>query len=741
MKSLVLFFAATSLLGLSSPPAQAAPAVPFGGHAFTYSSAVIKPNSQTQAQMDTVVGTFYDSWKAAYVSGGCVAGRRRINYDGASQTVSEAHGYGMLAAVLMAGHDAEAQTLFDDFYRYFRAHNATGTGGADMMAWKQDAGCANIEGADTASDGDLDIAMALLMADRQWGSCGAINYKAEGLKVVTALKAGVLDTSKRYVKLGNWVTTADAKFYPSTRSSDFMPSHYRSFKWASGDATWDNVLNTTYDIVAAIQANHSPTTGLIPDFIKNPLSSPAPVNVPFLENDATDPGWGYNACRDPWRLTTDLVASGDTRTAAAMLKIKTFIKTASGGSATNLDAERALNGTVIGNYEEMSFSAPYMVGAMSDPSDQAWLNLLWTRVSTRPLQGYFGDSIKLISLIVASGNWWQPEAFGDPCSTGSPTSTPTRTPSPSATATRTTAVSFTSTLTPSATATRTTAVSFTSTVTPSSTATRTPATTFTSTVTASATATRTTAVSFTPTVTPSVTATRTTATSSTSTVTPSVTATRTTVASFTSTGTASATSTQTPAFSFTPTPSATVTASRTAVVTFTSTATASATASHTAVVTFTATNTASATASRTATAMATSSATPTASATATVTAQASGTPSPAVPSATATSTAAATEESAGPLVIRQALALPNPNPAAVALQLSGSADQVTVKVYSSAYALVASQSGGPRAAGWAQVALPADFSRAPNGTYFFVLEAARGEKRSAPVKGKLVLVR
>ena len=33
-------------------------------------------------------------------------------------------------------------------------------------------------------------------------------------------------------------------------------------------------------------------------------------------------------------------------------------------------------------------------------------------------------------MIVASGNWWQPEYYGDPCAVGTPTftATPTKTP-------------------------------------------------------------------------------------------------------------------------------------------------------------------------------------------------------------------------------------------------------------------------------------------------------------------------
>ena len=42
------------------------------------------------------------------------------------------------------------------------------------MAWAQNQSCQNVSGPDSATDGDLDIAYALLLADRQWAINGAI---------------------------------------------------------------------------------------------------------------------------------------------------------------------------------------------------------------------------------------------------------------------------------------------------------------------------------------------------------------------------------------------------------------------------------------------------------------------------------------------------------------------------------------------------------------------------------------
>jgi endo-1,4-beta-D-glucanase Y len=175
---------------------------------------------------------------------------------GGNLTVSEAHGYGMVLMALMAGHDPQAQTIFDGMFAYFRDHPSGIT--PSLMSWYQSGSCANASGNDTASDGDLDIAFALLLADKQWGSCGAVNYLDEARNVIAGIKSGELDPTKQFVTLGDWMSPGDAPYDDATRSSDFMPDHYRSFLAATSDGTWTDVLEQTYDIVAALQANRPP---------------------------------------------------------------------------------------------------------------------------------------------------------------------------------------------------------------------------------------------------------------------------------------------------------------------------------------------------------------------------------------------------------------------------------------------------------------------------------------------------
>ena len=410
--------AAIVLLTFVAAPAPAAPNHPFGSHPATYAAGSIKPSHVAQATLDQAVRDFYDQWKTTYVKQACGPGRYVVEAKaGAGNlTVSEAHGYGMMLMALMAGHDPDAQAIFDGMFAYFRDHPSGIT--PSLMSWYQRTSCANANGNDTASDGDLDIAQALLLADKQWGSCGAVDYLAEAQSVIAGIAAGELDATGRFVKLGDWVSPGGAPYDDATRTSDFMPDHYRSFLAATSDATWTNLLEHTYDVVAALQASHSPATGLLPDFVIDPLGTPDPAPANFLEGP-TDGAYAYNACRDPWRLATDFLISGETRAQTAVQAINAWIRTKTANDPDAITAGWALDGsdTPGTNYRSMAFVAPFGVGAMVDASNQAWLNDVWDLVVATPLsaEGYYENTLKLLSMIVMSGSWWAPEGVSGSC--------------------------------------------------------------------------------------------------------------------------------------------------------------------------------------------------------------------------------------------------------------------------------------------------------------------------------------
>jgi hypothetical protein len=93
------------------------------------------------------------------------------------------------------------------------------------------------------------------------------------------------------------------------------------------------------------------------------------------------------------------------------------------------------------------------------------------------------------------------------------------------------------------------------------------------------------------------------------------------------------------------------------------------------------------------------------------------------------------------LQVLQAVPLPNPNPAAFRILLSGPADACTVQVYSTAMVRLASLSRhAALPGGWME--LDARELGLANGTYFFEVSASRGDVRSLkPFIGRLVVLR
>ncbi len=391
--------------------AHASPAqnYPFPNHT-AYSGSHIKPDNYTQAELDSQAESFYDEWKAAYLKNDCGNSNEYYVFSGGGAiNVSEAQGYGMMIEAYFAGYDPNAQTYFDGLYHFFKAHPSYINN--NLMDWQQIT-CNDSASSDddSASDGDIDIAFALLLADAQWGSNGSINYLAEAQTVIAAIMQDEINPNTWTVKLGDWSDAGNPGYYYGTRSSDFITDHFRSFFCASGDSSWLKVVDTCYALVADMQTNYSPSTGLIPDFITDVNTTPAPAGPNYLEGPY-DGDYYYNACRVPWRLGTDYLLHGELRAKTAVNNINNWLVGATGANVGNISNGYILDGTAIYNWNDATFIGPFAVGAMADVGQQAWLNDLYTElVVNNPLSGgdYYSNTLKLLSMIVLSGNYWTP---------------------------------------------------------------------------------------------------------------------------------------------------------------------------------------------------------------------------------------------------------------------------------------------------------------------------------------------
>lgn len=381
---------------------------PFPQHV-PYAKGTIEPNQFTQPQLDKAVEQFYTQWKARYIKTVPNKSESYIWFEDkdSKQCVSEGQGYGMGIVALMADYDPSAKITYDNLYRYYRSHPSDR--GPHLMAWAQTTKGKDLDKT-SASDGDMDIAYSLLLANTQWGSNGTINYLQEAKNMIADIMQYEINHKTWSVLLSNAIEY-DSKDYFDTRSSDFMPANFKAFEQATGDKRWNNVIDNGYKLFNFMQNKYSPDAGLVPDFIVhlNKTAKPAPRH--YLESPY-DGYYNYNACRVPWRVATDYLLTGDTRSKVFVQKINRWVRETTDNNTYNLSAGYTLEGNDIhGRYfEALSFITPFAVSAMVDQNNQQWLNHVWDYTMQFKLKDfdYYDNTIKMLNLIIISENYWAP---------------------------------------------------------------------------------------------------------------------------------------------------------------------------------------------------------------------------------------------------------------------------------------------------------------------------------------------
>jgi endo-1,4-beta-D-glucanase Y len=309
----------------------------------------------------------------------------------------------MMILPVMAGYDPEAQTIFDGLWAFARSHPSEVD--SRLMDWA----VPDTNGNASAFDGDVDMALGLLMADAQWGSEGTVNYQAEAQTLIAGILESTIGQDSHLPMLGDWVQQNGSPYNQYTpRASDFVLVNFRAFDKETSDPVWQDVVLQSQQIMTAIQSDYSPETGLIPDFMIRAETGYQPAPPNFLES-VTDGAYGYNAGRIPWRVGLDALLYDDAASRTIVRQISQWIEADTGGIPENIQAGYGLDGTKTDgrDYFTTFFTAPLGVAAMNDPAQQEWLNAIYDAVSSRQ-ENYYEDTVNLLCLMVMTGNFWVP---------------------------------------------------------------------------------------------------------------------------------------------------------------------------------------------------------------------------------------------------------------------------------------------------------------------------------------------
>ena len=329
----------------------------------------------------------YQNWKAKFFDGTKV-----VRPENGGDTVSEGIGYGMLIGVFM-----NDQSMFDTLWSFAKSHND----GHGLMAWCVPGGAGSCSGGGSATDGDEDMAYALLMASKQWPS--KASYTTDATALINAIMQYEVDGSNVLKPGDNFGGAGEMN------PSYLAPSYYRAFARATGNSKWMTVLDESYTIIAAASGQY----GLVPNWAS---SSGAGVNGPASDGLS----FGYDACRVPFRIALDYCLNGEPRARVYATLIAAFY--ASKSTATSLAGINdgytpggANPGGALGDYPAgMAFTGPGGVAAMAAGNDSLrdivyktlWADTTQGAMKISGVFTYYNASWGVLSLMAMSGNFW-----------------------------------------------------------------------------------------------------------------------------------------------------------------------------------------------------------------------------------------------------------------------------------------------------------------------------------------------
>lgn len=336
----------------------------------------------TDAAADREIRASYASYRQRYVTAEGAPGALRVRMPGYGKdnSSSESIGYGML----LAAHLGDRATL-DGLWAYARRfRNPRG-----LMAWEVSP-AGRVLDANSATDGDQDIAYALLVADARWGG-----YRADALALLRALLRHNVEGGSDLLKPGDvW---GGSRYL---NASYFAPAFYKVFAAQSGDARWLRVADASYRVLDNVDRRRARGTGLFPAW------TTAAGDSVTVGGRGVEYSYDYGAARIPWRLATDAAWTCDARALRHLGRTNAFFRRI---GPRNVVDGYTLVGRPRGESHLAVFVAPLATAAMFS-TDAGYRRALWAETVRLRDDAYYGDSLRLLSLLLASGRMTPPPA-------------------------------------------------------------------------------------------------------------------------------------------------------------------------------------------------------------------------------------------------------------------------------------------------------------------------------------------
>jgi endo-1,4-beta-D-glucanase Y len=325
------------------------------------------------------VKTEYDKWLKSSITP-CGSDKLYINAGGEYKV--EAIGF---AAFIFAYMGDSAR--FASTYNFYKANLTTAAGG--MMGWR--GSCSGPSDQGGATDGDVDVALGLIVASWQWPNAG---YREKAQAVIKVLKKMVVNCK---IAGNDSIKTLTMGYnYGGCSMTDisyYNPAAFREYAKVIGNpedsAMWVKLADDTYTI---LNAGANATTGLVPD--RQSVTGSAQGS------------YGDDACRTPWRITLDYLWNGNEEARKWCVKLSSF---ANSLGVKKVSGPFSLTGQPGGTHESKYFGG-FAIAAMAN--SQEMVDAFATEMKTlNDAYNWFTYVLKFCYLITLTGNQWRNDLF------------------------------------------------------------------------------------------------------------------------------------------------------------------------------------------------------------------------------------------------------------------------------------------------------------------------------------------
>jgi len=336
-----------------------------------------------------VIKSHYNTWKSTWYD----ATKGWIySPEGTCSTVSEAIAYGMLITVYM-----DDETMFTKLYNTWTSNGGAGGG----MHWR--IGCDG--GTGSATDSDIDAALALVMASKQWNSA---SYLADAKTIIAWIEKN--DFNGTQLKPGSQWNDA---FNPSYAGL----ANFRLFEKVVG-GNWGTHRS---DVAKDLLACQNSTSGLVPDWCS--WSSHQPTKTSASVAQSEEAGFYDDAARTPWRTAWAYYWYGDSDAKTFNSKIAKWLVPAT-MTASNVNSGYSWAGeptlTKKRNFTSSTFSGGLGLATAFDTENQDYKNYMETVYKTLAKlesckdasacgttdggEKYYPSTLNLLYLLLMTGN-------------------------------------------------------------------------------------------------------------------------------------------------------------------------------------------------------------------------------------------------------------------------------------------------------------------------------------------------